>query len=204
MWLLKGLNDWDIIIPPITEAPTLPNTAIKLNNIITPYDLATHIVGTPSLKIKFEICLLSMHKSLRSMNHLIKSIYLVLIVFNLLNQSAQKGYITMDIDNTNGDTSSKNESSWSSSSSSLSSSSFVFVIKPLSSCIWRNQQKAEKRAFTFFNEICEHRCQHHVAINVHKRRLTYMNVCDFLKAWTIGISSSSDRRSTNYLIQQLN
>jgi len=63
----------------------------------------------PSLKIEiwnsklvFLLLLLaSTHNSSISMNRLIKSICLVLIVFNLLNQSAHKRYITMDIDDAN-------------------------------------------------------------------------------------------------------
>ena len=47
--------------------------------------------------------LASMHNSSISMNHLLKSIYLVQIFFNLLNQSVDKTSITMDIDDTNGE-----------------------------------------------------------------------------------------------------
>ena len=86
-------------------------------------------------RLSFLLLLLaSLHNSSISMNRLIKSICLVLIVFNLLNQSAYKRYIAMDIDDTNGDDSNESSSAASSSSSS-SSSSVVLVIKPSSSCI---------------------------------------------------------------------
>ena len=91
------------------------------------------------LNLKFEtllsaFCLVaSMHKSSTLMNRLLKSIYLVLIVFNLLSQSHKT---SIDIDSTHGErewslTSSLLSLSWSSSQSSSSlSSSLSCLIGP--------------------------------------------------------------------------
>ena len=75
------------------------------------------------------------HNSSISMNRLIKSICLVLIVFSLLNQSApHKRYITIDIDNANnGDSNESLSAASSSSSSSVIFVIFVLVMKPSSS-----------------------------------------------------------------------
>ena len=71
-------------------------------------------------KVFFQSCFPCFtHNSSISMNRLIKSICLVLIVFNLLNQSAHKRYIIMDIDDANNGDSNESSSAASSSSSKL-------------------------------------------------------------------------------------
>ena len=126
---------------------------------------------------KFEIqnsysCLLlllvlaSTHNSSISMNHLIKSIYLVLIVFNLFNQSAShKIYITMDIDNAN-----NGDSNELSSAASSSSSSSISSLRHHSSEGINRKQKSERSA-SHRNSVKSRRVYTYTAAQMQEERI---------------------------------